>query len=189
MGPSLGLLEVKSIARGLVAADAMAKEAPVDVVFTRVVEPGKHLTLLAGEVDDLRTALRRGRAAAADDFQDEMLIPNPHPSLLPALGAAGRVRPPSVDALGTIETLTVASALLAADAAAKQAHVRLLQVRIGADLAGKGVVLLTGEVADVESSVSAGARVAEAHGALHRTAVIARPAPALVEAALREGGP
>lgn len=181
MGPSLGLLEVKSIARGLVAADAMAKEAPVEVVSARIVEPGKHLILLAGEVDDLRTALRRGRAAAGDDLQDEMLIPNPHPTLLHALGAAP-LRPAALDALGSIETTSVAAALLAADAAAKQAHVELLHVRIGADLAGKGVVLLTGELADVESAVSAGARVAEAHAALHRTAVIARPAPALTDA-------
>jgi microcompartment protein CcmL/EutN len=186
MRDCMGLLESKSIARGVEAADAMAKQAPVELLWTRVVEPGRFLALVSGEVDDVRHALDRGRAALQGDLLDELFLPAAHPSIFDALAGA---RPRSAEelaalaggALGLIECATVAATLLAADAAAKQARVRLAALRIGPDMAGKGLVALAGDVADVESSVSKGASLAEERGGLFRTAVIPRPVEFLFE--------
>ena len=49
-GPALGLVEVGSIARGMVVMDAMVKRAPADVVDNWTASPGKYLVLVAGEV-------------------------------------------------------------------------------------------------------------------------------------------
>src|SRR5207244_828200 len=129
------------------------------ILWTRVVEPGRHLTLIDGSVDDVRNALRRGRAALGPDLHDELFLAGPHASLVPALKglpAAG-----TIDALGLIECGSVAATLLAADAAAKQAAVRLVALRVAPGLGGKGLAALAGEVSDVESAVARGAAVAE----------------------------
>ncbi len=186
-GPCLGLTESRSVARGIEAVDAMGKEAPVETLWTRVVPPGRHLTLITGDVDDVRAALRRARAVLGDDALDELFLPRAHPSLLAAVATATLAPPPegpAIDALGLIECSTVASTLLAADAAAKQAEVRLLRVRIGAYMDGKGLAAVTGEVSDVESAVTAGASLSERRATLVRAVVIPRPLPSLLAAVL-----
>jgi microcompartment protein CcmL/EutN len=194
--PCLGLLESRTIARGIEAADAMAKEAPVALHTLRAIEPGRELTLLSGAVDDVRLALRRGRAVLREDLVDELFLPGAHPAVIDAVsrgtsGPAGPrvgapdLPPPGADrALGLVECGTVASTLLAADAAAKEAAVRLLAVRFGAHMAGKGLIAIAGELADVESAVAKAASSAEERGTLVRTALIPRPNDGLIERVL-----
>src|SRR5690606_29462658 len=50
-GPALAILECGLIARGLVVADAAMKRAEVELVASRVVSSGRHLTILAGAVE------------------------------------------------------------------------------------------------------------------------------------------
>ena len=61
------------------------------------------------------------------------------------------------EALGVIETATVAAIIEAADAGLKGARVRLLELRLADDLGGKGYLLFDGPVADVEAAVEIGA--------------------------------
>ncbi|HET6204370.1 MAG TPA: BMC domain-containing protein [Planctomycetota bacterium] len=171
--PCIGILEHRSIARGIEVADAILKEASVEMLFSEPVHPGKYVSLFTGDVEDVRSALRRGAEAAAEDLLDETLIPDLHPGVIPAVGAGAAGGP--LDALGVIETFTVASALLAADRAAKRSTVRLLRLRLANGLGGKCVVTLTGEVSDVRAAVEAGARAAEERRLLVREVVIPRP--------------
>ena len=60
------------------------------------------------------------------------------------------------EALGVVETSTVAAAIQAADAGVKGAEVGLWQLRLADGLGGKGLVLFTGLVADVEAAVEIG---------------------------------
>ena len=55
-------------------------------------------------------------------------------------------------AIGTIETFSVASAILAADTAVKSAKVDILELRAARGVGGKGIVYFTGEVADVTAA-------------------------------------
>jgi microcompartment protein CcmL/EutN len=69
------------------------------------------------------------------------------------------------EALGIIETQTVAAILEAADAGLKAARVQLLELRLADDLGGKGYLLFDGPVAEVEAAVEAGTgRIADAPG-------------------------
>jgi microcompartment protein CcmL/EutN len=79
-----------------------------------------------------------------------------------------------------VETTTVASTILSADAALKTATVDLIDVRIANGLGGKSFFVLTGEVSDVRSSVATGARLAQERGLLAREVVIPRPHAELV---------
>ena len=84
-------------------------------------------------------------------------------------------------AIGVLEFYSVASAILAADRAAKAANITLIEVRIGYAIGGKGFVTLTGDVGAVRAAVAAASSEAEL---LVNTTVIPRPSPKLFDSLL-----
>jgi len=177
--PAIALLELCSVARGVEVADSILWESEIELLFATPVQPGKYEMLFTGSVQDLRSAVARGAELAGGDLVDRMLIPQVHPQVETALRRRDGLVQGTVDAVGVIETTTVASAIQAADAALKRATVDLLELRIANGLGGKSFVTVTGEVSDVRSSVAAAAGDAEAGGHLERQVVIPRPHPEL----------
>jgi microcompartment protein CcmL/EutN len=165
--PALALLELDSISAGIAAGDAMAKRAPIDVLRAGTVHPGKYLVLVGGSVGDVEEALSAGREAGAAAILDVVFLPNAHPELIAAIG--GTCREATGEALGVIETATVAAIIEAADAGLKGARVRLVELRLADDLGGKGYLLFDGPVGEVEAAVEIGAgRIAGAAGLVIR---------------------
>jgi microcompartment protein CcmL/EutN len=164
--PALALIEFSSIAAGILAADAMVKRAPIDTIKTGTVQPGKYLVLIGGMVADVEESVAAGREVGAAAVVDYILLPQVHPEVVEAVGG-GRV-PEVTDSLGVIETTTVAASIHAADAGIKGAVVRLVEVRLADGLGGKGIVLFSGLVADVEAAVEIGV------GALERPELLVR---------------
>jgi len=179
MGPAIGLLELNSVARGIEVADALLWEAHIEMLFSEPVQPGKYVLLFTGSIEDLQSAVRKGVELAGSDLVDQLLIPQVHSQVELGLRRSGSVNG-TLDALGIVETTTVAAAVSAADAALKTATVDMLELRIANGLGGKSFFTLTGEVSDVRSSVAAGARIASERGLLAREVVIPRPHPDLV---------
>jgi microcompartment protein CcmL/EutN len=177
--PAIGLVELSSVARGVEVADGVLWEARVELLFSTPVQPGKYVLLFTGSVVDVRSALRRGVELAGTDLLDQLLIPQLHEQVLPILRRRGGRVNGALDAIGVIETTTVASAIAACDLALKTASVDLIDLRIANGLGGKSFFTLTGEVSDVRSSVTAGARSASERGHLAREVVFARPHPHL----------
>jgi microcompartment protein CcmL/EutN len=179
VGPCIGLLELCSIARGVEVADAVLWEAKVELLFAAPVQPGKYLMLFTGTVQDVGSALRRGKEVAGPDLVDELLIQQVHEQVEQALRRRGGHIDGQLDAIGVVETATVASAILAADLALKTATVDLFDLRIANGLDGKSFLSVIGPVSDVRSSVTAAAKSAESSGKLLRSVVIPRPHPEL----------
>lgn len=177
--PALALVEFSSIATGIKAADAMVKRAPIDVIKSGTVQPGKYLVLIGGEVADVEESLEEGRAVGSTCLVDFVLLPRVHPDVVDSIGG-GRV-PKEVDSLGVIETTTVAASIHAADAGIKGAEVRLVEVRLADGLGGKGIVLFSGLVADVEAAVEIGTGVLESPDLLVRQVVIPQLHPEMWE--------
>ncbi len=176
----IGLLELCSVARGIEVADAVLKEARVEMLCATPVQPGKYVLLVTGSVQDVRNSIARGAALAGSDLVDQLVIPQVHEQIVPMLRRKGGTINGSLDAVGVIETTTIASSILAADAALKTATVDLIDFRIANGLGGKSFFTLTGEVSDIRSAVAAGARNAQERGLLAREVVIPRPHPELV---------
>ena len=168
--PALALVEFSSIATGILAADAMVKRAPIDTIKTGTVQPGKYLVLIGGMVADVEESVAAGREVGGTALVDYILLPQVHPEVVEAVGG-GRV-PEVTDSLGVIETTTVAASIHAADAGIKGAVVRLVEVRLADGLGGKGIVLFSGLVADVEAAVEIGVGVLERPELLVRQVVI-----------------
>lgn len=176
----IGLLELCSVARGVEVADAVLKEARVEMLFATPVHPGKYVLLVTGGVQDVRASITRGAQLAANDLVDQLVIPQVHEQIVPMLRRKGGRINGSLDAIGVVETTTVASSILSADAALKTATVDLIDIRIANGLGGKSFFTVTGEVSDVRSAVATSARLAQERGLLARDVVIPKPHPDLV---------
>jgi len=179
----IGVHEYSSIAEGVRAMDAMVKKAPVTVLAARTVTPGRFVVLITGDEASVEASLAEARETSLPFLLDELYLPNLHPRVLPAIRGEASVG--AWDAMGLIESSSVTAGIEAADAAAKEADVRLLSVRLSGGLGGKSVVKLMGALSDVEAAVEAGAARAQARGRLAHRVVIARPHPDL-EGAGRE---
>jgi microcompartment protein CcmL/EutN len=175
MHPALALIEFDSIAAGIEAGDAMAKKAPVARVASGTVHNGKYLVLVAGEVADVEESFAEGLSIGAGAVLDSVFLPGVHPHVAEAVGR--RRRPAPVDALGIVETRTVAAAIAAADAGIKGAEVDLIEVRLADGLGGKGLVFFAGLVHDVEAAVRIAVECVSASPVLVHAVVIPRLHP------------
>ena len=177
--PALALLEFGSIAVGMQAADAMVKRAPIETIRSGTVHNGKYLVLIGGQVADVEESLAAGRETGGVDLLDYVLLPQVHPEVVERIG--GLRAPRETDALGVIETSTAAAAIHAADAGIKGARVTLVEVRLADGLGGKGIVLFSGLVADVQAAVLGGIGVLERPELLVRQVVIPQLHPGMWE--------
>jgi microcompartment protein CcmL/EutN len=154
MHPAILLLEFDSIALGIAAGDAMAKRAQLATLHTGSVQPGKYLVLAGGAVGHVEEARVAGRDAGGSALLDEIYLPEVHGEVVEAI--TGSRRPSLGEALGVVETSTVSAVIGAADAGIKAAEVKILQIRLADGLGGKGYVLFSGEVHNVEAAVERG---------------------------------
>jgi microcompartment protein CcmL/EutN len=83
-----------------------------------------------------------------------MLLPHVHADVYQA--TLGRVGEWSGDTLGIIECSSMAATVEAADAAVKGAAVRVVHIRLGDELGGKGIAHFMGEQHDVEAALEIG---------------------------------
>ena len=180
-GPALGVLEIGTIARGVVVSDAGLKRSPAILLHSRAVSGGKHLVFFEGGVAEVEEALGAGKLAAGDQLLDQVELPAADPQVWPMLGAP--IAPPDwsgdhgAEAVAIIETKTVCAAIAAADAACKIAEVTVRDTRFAVDLAGKAYFTLTGSLNSIEAAALAAREVADQR--IVGLEVIAQPAPDL----------
>lgn len=174
---SIGVLELNSIAKGVEAADFMVKAADVNLIFAKSVCPGKYIILIAGEISAVKSSLEIGKEIGLQNVVDDLLIPNVHKQLIPAINASSDIE--KVNAIGIMEFFSISSSIEAADIAAKTADVQLIEVRLGIGIGGKSFVTLSGDVSAVNESVKAGIASAKEKGYLIAYAVIPNPSAEL----------
>jgi microcompartment protein CcmL/EutN len=151
MQPAIALIEFDSIAIGVRAGDAMVKRAPVEVTYAGTVHPGKYLVLVGGDVASVEESYAAGLAAGGESVVGKIFLPSAHPDIARYLrGMRGRV---TGDALGIVETRTVAATLGAADRGLKGADVDLVELKLADRLGGKAYCIFSGTVADAEAAV------------------------------------
>lgn len=171
--PAVALIELRSIARGVKTADDMVKKAPVRLLDARTVCPGKYMILIAGEVAAVEESYRIGVATGGEMVVDELFLPYASHQLIPAMQACAVV--PKMEALGVVETFTIASVILSADAAVKAAGVSLIEVRMANGLGGKSFYTMTGPLNELEAAVEAGVEIIKSAGTLVCREIIPNP--------------
>jgi len=173
MKPAIGLIELSSIARGLLASDAMIKKAPVEILMSETTSPGKYLVLVNGDVACVQEATQAGIEVADNFLVDSLCIAHVHEQIVPAIKK--HFSKTKLDSVGVVETLSVASAIISADQALKSARVSLVDMRLGQGLGGKGYFVLSGDLSEVEAAVSQAVKVLEGSNMYLRSEIIPRP--------------
>ena len=149
--PSIGLIEFSSIAAGILAGDGMVKRAPITVLKSGTVHEGKFLVLIGGSVASVEEAFAEGLRVGGEQVLDKVFLPDVHIQVHDAM--LGKRIPCSEEAIGVIETTTVAAVIQSVDAGVKGADVNIIEIRIADDLGGKGIAIFNGRVEQVEAAV------------------------------------
>lgn len=180
---ALALLEISSIARGMRCLDALVKEAPVTVVDTNLVEPGKLLVLFGGGVAEVEASFKVGRECAAEDLLDSVMLPFVDPRVWTGIQGTSAVQDP--DTVGIVEASSIAAIIDACDRCLKMADVGLCGLRLSPALGGKGYFVVHGLQHDVDAALSIGTEVLTGREKLVRVERIGRPHPEFLQWLLR----
>ena len=179
---AIGLIESNSIAKGIDFSDLMVKTASVDILVAKTICPGKYIVMVSGDVAAVTQSVNVALEDCPEVIVDYFIIPNIHPLVLPAISGGTVVE--KVEAVGIIETYSVAATIEATDAAVKAASVTPLRMHLAFGIGGKSYVVVTGDVADVNAAVATGSEVAAERGLLTNKVVIPRPHKQVVDTLL-----
>ena len=173
MFKSIGVIELKSIPKGVEATDAALKSAGVDLVSAHPSCPGKYEIILTGSISNVTAAVSHVLAKFDNYVIDSSVMGRIDEQVISALFGTQTGR--RQGSLGLIETFSAATSIKAADIAVKTASVEIYDLRVSRGMGGKGVVMVTGDVGDVTAAVEAGANYAKDTGTLSSFSVIASP--------------
>ena len=174
---AVGMIELTSVGIGHLVQDAMIKAASVKILLARTICSGKYIVIVGGDVAPVQASVKAGLEAAPDGVIDHFVVPNAHPDVFKAMGQSVQLgvsagEHPSV---GIVETFSSASALEAADAAAKAANIVIYKIHVAMALGGKGLVLFAGPIADCKAALEAATAVVKPKGLLVSAVTIPRP--------------
>ena len=173
MFKSVGVIELKSIPKGVEATDAALKSAGVEMVSAHPACPGKYEIILTGSISNVQAAVEHVRSKFENYVIDSSVMGRIDEQVITAL--FGTQTTAKKGSLGLLETFSASTAIKAADVAVKTARVEIFDLRVSRGMGGKGVVILTGEVGDVTAAVEAGANYAKTTGMLSSYSIIAAP--------------
>ncbi len=180
--PALGMIEYKSVARGIFSCDAMVKKAPVRILETHPICPGKYLTIICGEVADVDEAMKAGIESGGSMVISDLFLPYVDRTVIPAISGTTKIE--NFDAVAIIETFSVATCVVAADKAVKATPIQLVEIRLANGLGGKGYFVMTGELTNIQEAANIAKDHAKAEGMLADYQIIAAPHPDLIEKGL-----
>lgn len=153
---TLGLVESRTIAAGVMLADLMVKAADVTLLKAATICAGRYLIQVSGD----RAAVEASVACAENSgyrLVGSFVISRVHPEVFTGLGRGRDI--PVGDAIGVVECRNSSSGVVAADHALKKSAVQLSRLVIGQGISGKSYFVINGEVAEVKEAVAAASQV------------------------------
>jgi microcompartment protein CcmL/EutN len=159
--PAICLIEFNNVADGITAADVMTKKAPISMLKSGTISQGKYLVLIGGSTASVKESFQEGMSISSENVVDSLFLPDIHMQVYEAI--LGNRLPCNAEALGIIETGTVAATIQAADAGVKGAKVNIIEVRLADGYGGKGYTLFNGKVENVEAALEIGLQSIESH--------------------------
>ena len=150
---AIALLEFDNVAAGILASDIMVKRSPIALLRCGTIHPGRFLILVGGSVASTEEAYAAGLQVARSRgaLRGKVFLGDVHPYLHDAV--LGIRRKVEGDSLAVVEMHSSPPLLAAVDAAVKSTPVVLSEVRLGDDLGGHALALMSGDLFDVETAV------------------------------------
>ncbi|RXI39158.1 ethanolamine utilization protein [Clostridium tetani] len=178
MKKALALLEFNSISKGIETSDVLLKAAFVEVEILRQICPGKFLTIISGDVEEVKEAIDKAKSQDDKKLVESNIITSVHEDILKALKKRPIIK--EFNAIGIIEFSTVTSALVALDRALKTSDIQLVKLVLGNGIAGKAYFIINGSVSSVEEGVKSAQNCVSSKRIVHST-VIPSPSEILLQ--------
>ena len=150
---AIALLEFETVAAGILASDVMVKRSPIALLRCGSIHPGRFLILVGGSVASTEEAYAAGIQVGESRgaLSGKVFLGDVHPALHDAV--LGIRRKLEGDSLAVVETQSSPALLAAVDGAVKSTPVVLSEVRLGDDLGGHALALMSGDLFDVETAL------------------------------------
>lgn len=176
---TIGMLELRSIAKGIESADAMLKAAQVDLIFNRTTCPGKYMIIVSGDVGSVKEAVDRGIEIAGKYLVESFILPSVHCDVVDGIKGIKKGFN-ATNAIGIFETITITAGIFALDASLKSGQVSLIKINLGAAIGGKSYFVVSGEVSSVVEALRAAENSIEQRKILEK-AIIPHPSQELMK--------
>ena len=151
MGQAIGIAEFKSIAKGIEMLDLMTKKASIKIIENRIICMGKFFCVISGEVADVTAAIDSVKELSSDLLVGAKVIPSLADDVINKINA--KIDRNNIRAIGVVETRDTNSGLYCANYIKKSSQVEILRVSITLGLAGKSIVIFTGDIASVKNGI------------------------------------
>lgn len=176
---SIAMIEFRSIARGIEIADIMIKAANIVLLRSATVCPGKYIVLIGGDTGSIDESLQVGLTQGTPYIVSHTAIPNIDPKVLACI--EGYPNTSCDKAIGVLEYYAVIDAIVGADIAVKVANVNIIEIRLGFAIGGKGFVILTGAISEIEYAIKTVKEKTLDSGMLLESCIIRNISPELMK--------
>jgi microcompartment protein CcmL/EutN len=133
----------------------IVKAAPVHRLYTGTTHPGKYVVIATGDAASVDVAREAINGDPGPSLIDSLFLADVAPVVAAMLFGSASLVTSSGEAIGVIETRTVASTIDAADAAVKYADVSLASMRLADGLGGNAYFIIDGVVGEVQAGIEA----------------------------------
>lgn len=168
---AVGIVEFLTVAAGLSGTDHAVKNNDIALMYAESICPGGYLLMFGGGYAAVSGAVSMLRAKCPTQIREANVIGNLSDGVIGQNTHAEE----KAEAIGVIETADTVSAVYAADEAVKTAGVRIESMRLANGLGGKGIVLVSGGIAETQAAVARAAATCRTKNSLIADAVIANP--------------
>ena len=172
---AIGIIELASLHKGFEVLDDILDMTQVEKLVARTICSGKYIIIVRGEIGDVESCLDVARETGGFAIINALSIPNVDEAVFPAIAGTTTLDSPRVDGMLILETFSVASAIKAADYAVKEADITLLRIHIAMAIGGKGLVVMTGNIDALKSSVEPAVAFVKEDGMLAGYSLITDP--------------
>jgi microcompartment protein CcmL/EutN len=170
---NLGVIEFKSIARGIYTTDSMLKEAAVSLVLATTLCPGKYLTVVGGNVSAVEKAVSVAKNIGAKEVYSARSVNSINKAVTDAIG--GVVKRTIDDSISIIESQNMACMISAADISLDTAEVEIVELRLGKGCGANSFFIITGQLSAVEEATGKAVLFLQKEGSLIAFRIVKNP--------------
>lgn len=165
--------EFKSVSRGILVTDSMAKSASIRIVQASSLCPGKYLTISEGEISALKSAERIAEIEGGRHLFSSALISSVDEKVIEAMG--GKLSDPDYGAIGVMESPHMADLINSSDIAVDSAPVEFIEYRLARGCGVNSFYVITGNLSSLDEAVSNAAEYLKGRGSLLAHRIIPGP--------------
>ncbi|MFC1569248.1 BMC domain-containing protein [bacterium] len=172
---AIGVIELSSLFKGFEVQDTVLKMTRIEKLLARTICSGKYIILVRGEIADVEACIQQAKKTGGFAIVNALMIPRVDEKIFPAIAGTTTLDSPEVDGMAVIESFSVASAIKAADFAVKEADITLLRIHVAMAIGGKGLVVMTGNIDALKSSLTPALEFLKEEGLLAGHSLITNP--------------